>query len=307
MTNVGIIGRSGHAQRLIACLPQDVTRITYHPDGKQASTDDMTCLTECDAIIIASPTDTHGRYMRLLRHELGYNRYIMCEKPPFMSREDHNEFLIPDGKTYFNFNFRFGFYSDLFNLIHKYRLGDLQYVNVDVSHRLAYAEKYKNMWRSDVSRHQLGVIETVAVHWFDLFNLKLGQGTCVRATLENYAGTGTAPDSGFVTFTHGSVTTNIFTSYASGPRLTLTFACTSGTISVVAYSSTGEIKVHLGDQLVHEERYSQDTEYIQTLKHSMDHFLEAVNGDLRFCNEDYNSAMVSNSVLLDLMEQFSRK
>lgn len=305
--SVGIIGRSGHAQRLIACLPQNVARITYHPDGKHSCTNDITRLTECDAIIIASPTDTHGNYMRKLRHELGYDRYIMCEKPPFMSRLDHDAFVVPDGMTYFNFNFRYGFYSDLFDLIHKYELGKLQYVNVDVSHRLAYAEKYKNMWRSDVTRHPMGVIETVAVHWFDLFSMKLGPGICVRATLENYANTGTAPDSGSVTFAHGSVATNIFTSYASGPRLMLTFACTSGTITVTAYSSTGEIKVHQGDELIHEACYSQDTEYIRTLQHSMDYFLETVDCGLRFCDADYNSAMVSNSVLLDLMEQFSRK
>lgn len=174
---VGIVGLRNHAQRLREAL-EPIARVTrlYHP---HRSIDDSRCtqvledLWDCDAIVIASPDDTHHEYLMRL---LSYPGYILCEKPAggiprdLESIERHvdlDRFLI-------NLPFR---HTRLANVLRDSifdgNLGTLLSFSATVSHGLAFRPSYQDSWRSrpDIEGRKTGIIRTMGIHMIDLMLL----------------------------------------------------------------------------------------------------------------------------------------
>jgi predicted dehydrogenase len=137
-------------------------------------------LFSCDAIIIASPNNTHTGYIKYL-FDRDYPGYVFCEKPIANSLK---ELAILDNlpvkykeKILFDFNLRFNnhFYNDFYID----ELGNLLYISIIDGHGLAYQKEYEMSWRNSPEKNINGIIENVLIHYIDLFMYFGGQPTGV--------------------------------------------------------------------------------------------------------------------------------
>src|SRR5260370_5557571 len=177
MLNLGAIGDRNHAARMIAIAAATglarVTRI-YQPRGPHSDPRhcaDVDALRDCDAVLILSPNDTHLQYLEALSQR--FSGYIFCEKPPVASKAQLARLAqldLPKERTFFDFNLRFGPVRDAIDeATSAGLLGDLVACSAVCTHGLAFKESYPTSWRADVARHRLGVAQTVAIHYLDLF------------------------------------------------------------------------------------------------------------------------------------------
>jgi len=173
--SVGVVGTRNHAARLIALLgdSQKVSSlIAFHPEAVSANseicvTSNINELTECDAIVIASPTTTHFPYIKKFRN---YSGYLFVEKPAVSSLKEEVAILeMPNhfkSRLYVNYNFLFSdIYSELKTLVQSSRLGKPVYLSIESCHGLAFKSSYKDSWRSSSS---YGVGEVVSVHFLNM-------------------------------------------------------------------------------------------------------------------------------------------
>lgn len=174
--SVAIIGKSGHASRLISIVKamKDLDlRYVYYPKKLSVYglpiTNDFNKVIECDAVIVASPTFTHAHYLDKLRK---FSGYILVEKPA-VSTEQETIILrsYPNSikeKIKVNFNLQHSKMADiLHSLIIDSRLGRPIIFNVHTSHGLAFMEKYADSWRS-ARNCSMGVLELVGTHYINL-------------------------------------------------------------------------------------------------------------------------------------------
>lgn len=197
---LGIIGYRNHAGRLISiCEKFDTCQVVsiYHPtksyDDKRF-TNVISDLLSCDAVIIASPNNTHFYYINELLQ--GYKGYIFCEKPPVTSIAEVETLAnLPSKikeKIFFNFNYRFGKLHDLIsNSISCTQIGKIVSVNFVLTHGFAFKEEYLNSWRSDGTKNLHNILDTLSIHHLDLCNFIFGKPhhTCYFPTQMSQKGT----------------------------------------------------------------------------------------------------------------------
>lgn len=243
MITVGIIGLKNHAERLRILLePIANVMWLYHPTrviDDPRCTQEFNKLLGCDAIVVASPNDTHFDYLMRLKD---YEGYILCEKPPAVTP---NELITleddgPDrDRLMINYTYR---YSELAHVIKRSledgRLGDLVSFSAVMSHGLAFKPDYPSSWRADKSRHRLGVIETLGVHMIDLMGMVCNlQGSDPVSTIEQrssvVAKTGSAYDTSRILIrTQKGVTGDIHVSYAMPFMFEVNVLGTNGSVNV---------------------------------------------------------------------------
>ena len=111
---VSIVGKAGHAARLIELVKQHqdaVLHWVYYPKAVSTSdlplTKNLKDVYSSDAVIIASPTPTHFDYLECLRN---YNGYVLVEKPIVSTREQTEKLnqwpTERKAKIKANYNFR---------------------------------------------------------------------------------------------------------------------------------------------------------------------------------------------------------
>jgi len=210
---IGFIGYRGHALRLIRAM-QDTGKCEvaylYHPEKRidlekvfpqecqrATVTRNLKDLYQCDALVIASPNQTHFFYIKKLMSE--YKGPVFCEKPPVSSLRELKllkSLPVRDKKRlYFNFNMRFGIYSEILKTFPlKYSLGAPIRTSIISGHGLALDKSYKSSWRSKKELHKAGVLETLGIHYFDLISLLFGIPSGVVCKFENYSPYGNSMD-----------------------------------------------------------------------------------------------------------------
>ena len=222
---IGMIGYRNHAKRLINIIKNRndcELALIYYPFKLldiPCATNDIRDLYTCDAVVIASPNQTHFEYiMHLLNNFKGY---IMCEKPPVNSIEDLEQLsAISESnkeRVFFNYNFRFSYLNSLFtNHIFQEKVGEIIHINIISTHGLAFKTEYKNSWRANGNINLHAITETVAIHYIDLLNLHFGKVIKYFYTPTIVANTGTAFDTAHLSLEYkDKVTASIFVSYAS--------------------------------------------------------------------------------------------
>jgi predicted dehydrogenase len=185
MTQISVIGKSGHASRHISLIQQlDSARlknVLYYKqvdDNDLPYTQDIQDLMSSDGIIISSPTDTHLDYLQKLSSFPGF---VLLEKPGFSTLEELETIsLFSDerkSRIRINYNFK---YSPLLikiqNLLNSKKLGTPLSVTIQTGHGLAYKESYQNDWRNNLER-SAGVAELVGSHYLNFVTAFFGQIT----------------------------------------------------------------------------------------------------------------------------------
>lgn len=217
--NVGFIGYRNHAA-ILAGLVEDsglarITR-TYHPNKSQSGpghTNNLDDLLDCDAVFIASPNDTHIRYLEYLGPR--YPGYIFCEKPP-VSTAEHlrrlTELDLSAGRTYFNFNLRHSPLHRVTNdVIKAGTFGKLVNARAQVSHGLALLPGHGASWRA-----KSGMLMNVGIHFVDMFSSLFGRPEKHACFKTNISQIGDGEDTALVCFSFpGGGTAEVFVSYAT--------------------------------------------------------------------------------------------
>ena len=231
----GVIGFKNHAEKVIALIQQSglaqVCRV-YHPTKKCdgfPSTNQLEDLLDCDALFILSPNDTHYEYLRYC--ESKFQGYVYCEKPPVSTLSELAKIRDLDCKRFFfNFNLRFGsFPSFLAESIGDGSLGRPLHAVVHLTHGFAFKEAYLNSWRSQERRNGRGLLETVAIHFIDLFALCFGDISRLTYWPGNFSERGTASDTCSVGVQYANgCTASAFCSYASVSKFHLEVLGTNG-------------------------------------------------------------------------------
>jgi predicted dehydrogenase len=221
--DVGVIGYRNHAARILGILDGmsevRVARV-FHPEKeieREGATRRLDDLAECDAVFILSPNATHAAY---LDHFADYPGYVFCEKPPVTSRQELDAIRNDPRRTFFNFNMRYGRFAEVARAcMVSGALGDVVFADAVTTHGLAFRRGYSESWRANDSGGPSGVVETVCVHYLDLFGRLFGPPTAAAFWGRSASGVGTAHDTARYTLSHESGCASSVTASWAAPFL----------------------------------------------------------------------------------------
>lgn len=313
----GFIGFGNHALRLhdiISSHYEDVEFKLYnHREGYEKALSGMknvyllNDLSDCDAVFVSSPNDTHFSYLKDLIEN--YSGYVFCEKPPVTECSDmaYLDRVTDDIKRrfYFNFNYRFSPYLD--SLKHdseKYALGRLINASIVQGHGLALKECYTNNWRSKKETHKSGVFETFSIHYFDMFVYLFGfPKNYVNFTASLSPCGDSIDNSSFTAQFNNEATLNLTTSYTTPKINALTFIYENGIVQfdnekkVYGPRDIFDEKGLFSDPpLITKESFGQDI-YNDSLKKSVLYFCNVVENKAEFDKNAYESSINTNKLL----------
>ena len=183
---IGIIGAAGgQGQKFLKLQTEyDVNWVIYdhHGEANKIAVTNSYRITRhieellgCQGIIIASPNESHMKYIQYLISE-NYDGYIYCEKPPVNNFRNLAQLeRIEDSikkRILFGFNLERSLYKKI--LDGGYSVGRLLYCNIIAGHGLGFKSFYKNSWRNDINKCKNGIFEMVSVHYLEMFIAKYG-------------------------------------------------------------------------------------------------------------------------------------
>lgn len=233
---IGIIGWKNQAEKLISIVNASESAeisCVFHPSyvpPVAGGTDCFSDLLLADGIMIASPNYTHVPYIEAILNA-GYDRCVLCEKPPAANIQELERLKARCPK---NVMFVFPLRASTLVTSMKRMLmmaGDPIAFDVRVTHGLAFKSSYADSWRSDATLNQLGVIETVAVHWVDVFNALFRNARITNVIRSNVTGIGSAADTARLTLLSDSATASIFVSYAAPATFDVSVMCSDGLVT----------------------------------------------------------------------------
>lgn len=325
MISVGFVGYRNHAARLRTIVESNILATVgamFHPSAPTkdtALTSEFSNLLSHDAIVIASPNDTHYEYLERLSN-IGYSGYIFCEKPVVSKLSDLNKIRglkLDTDKIYFNFNYRFSRVKELIDTsIADHNLGKPIHLYVVSSQGLAFTSRYINSWRSDRARHPLGVTETKSVHYIDLAVTLFGVPNKVNYGAHTFSENGTAIDTSKIDLEFkGGESATILTSYAAPLRHRIELLGTNGylvydgeSINIFSprdtFSQNGRFEKPPMAYSYNYDPLSADLHH-ESLCNSMNYFLEICANRSFFPKSMTDTAFVSTELLLQLAEHGS--
>lgn len=308
---IGIIGYKNHALRLIEEFnkSKNVKDITaYHPTKqiKQTldfkSTNKFSELIDSDAVIIASPTSTHYKYIKALNK---YKGYIFLEKPAVSSKRQENKILKfreIKSKIYVNYNFLFSDTFSIFRkLISKKSFGSLVHIRFESSHGLAFKKGFKEDWRAKSSA---GVGQLVAVHFYNfILNLTRNKNQFKPYySKENHSGVRNAVDTINILSNKNSKTKfSILCSYACPYDISIKIHGTNGIITydgeIIKFYSPRNTLDNNGrycrPPLINEIKLNHSNQWKESLSRSVNFFLKTVIANGSFCHEQLKVSLES--------------
>tara|TARA_Y100000591_G_scaffold19757_1_gene14626 strand:- start:1514 stop:2434 length:921 start_codon:yes stop_codon:yes gene_type:complete len=302
---IGLIGNGNQTKRIKFLLQEKKLPFFIYKPNKPNYFDAnlFSKLKKSKVIFILSPNNTHFKYIK----DLFQGRYIFCEKPPVNKLEDLlNLKKMKKGKIYFNYNFRF---SKLSLLIEKYKnkFGKLLYSNIINGHGLAKKKDYSKSWRSKKTKCPKGVFEIVSIHWIDLINFHFGIKKINRPKLLNSSKVGSSFDTSVVELeTKNQANVNIFSTYNSpfSKRAVLIFE--NGIIEQIdeKISIRGPAKnfdkngLFKTPKLIFNISIKDTVDYKNSLKSSLNYFLDTVKKNKQFKKNLFNCSIQSNQLIL---------
>ena len=229
---IGIIGDGGHSKRIQKILIKKKLSFFIYKPSKPNYIDSkkFNKLKKCKVIFIISPNNSHYAYIK----ELNKGRYIFCEKPPVNSKKDLLGLKkIKSKKIYFNYNFRFMKIAEIIIKRDKYRLKNLVYANLSLSHGLAQKNEYKKNWRFNLEKCPKGIFEIVSIHYVDLINYLFDVLKIEKPKLVNSSKIGSGYDTSLVEMKlKNDALVNIFSTYNSSYAKNLFFLFENGIIEM---------------------------------------------------------------------------
>lgn len=223
--SVAVIGRSGHAGRLIELVrrhPAADLACVYYPKPSPAGglplTRDFGKVLAADAVIVASPTPTHAAYLRRLARFRGL---VLVEKPAASKAEDIAELRRwpRERKRRVRINYNLAHSRLLKHLsaaASSAALGRPVYLDVHISYGPAFKPEYAGNWRTDRTR-SLGALESIGVHFVNLAQRLFGAPKDAHASIHSAARrSNSLVDTGLASFrTASGVFVNLFFSHAA--------------------------------------------------------------------------------------------
>ena len=318
---IGFIGYRNHAKKLLDIVEREesveVSQI-YHPikniDDSRI-TNNLKDLYECDGIVIASPNNTHFEYLKEIIENS--DCLIYCEKPPVTSSEgiEYLEKLTSEQKKriFFGFNLRFSEFNDFLKVYSKSeKLGKIIQINIITSQGLAFKEKYLGDWRADGENNLHNIIENSSIHWIDLMIFNFGKTTNSNYLPRLVSNNGTSFDTNSVNlqFENGMVA-SIFTSYATPLVENIVIVGTNG----FAIIKDGKIEISYPRDTFDENGlftnpknkeeidFSFQTNGKNSLKKSMNYFLDHLKNSQMFELTNFDIAIYSNKLVLEMEEK----
>lgn len=321
VVKVGIIGFRNHAARLYNlvqnCTESKIYKI-FHPSKNfdlPECTNNFSDLYDCDAIIIASPNQSHFEYIEKLISE--FSGYIFCEKPP-VTTQSQLSFLknipnIQKEKIFFNFNYRF---SNMNLLIKEYchseNFGQISHINIISTKGLAYKNDYLNSWRADGNTNLHNILDTVSIHYLDLLFYNFGKIKSINYVPVNISKRGTSYDACHLVleFQNG-LTASIFNSYSSPYVNELLFVGTNGYMTIrnnelILFSprdSYNENNFFKTPPIYDQTHLSMEEDYEISLRRSIDYFISIVKNNSIFELKLFETSIHSNQIILNLHEE----
>ena len=319
---IGFIGYRNHAKKLLDIVEREesveVSQI-YHPikniDDSRI-TNNLKDLYECDGIVIASPNNTHFEYLKEVIENS--NCRIYCEKPPVTSSEgiEYLEKLTSEQKKriFFGFNLRFSEFNDFLKVYSKSeKLGKIIQINIITSQGLAFKEKYLGDWRADGENNLHNIIENSSIHWIDLMVFNFGKTTNASYLPRLISNNGTSFDTNSVNlqFENGMVA-SIFTSYATPLVENIVIVGTNGFAIIkdgkidISYprDTFDENGLFTNPKNKEEIDFSFRTNGKNSLKKSMNYFLDHLKNSQMFELTNFDIAIYSNKLVLEMEKKF---
>ena len=315
---IGFIGYRNHAKKLLDIVEREenvaVSQI-YHPTKNiddSRITNNLKDLYECDGIVIASPNNTHFEYLKEIIENS--NCRIYCEKPPVTSSEgiEYLEKLTSEQKKriFFGFNLRFSEFNDFLKVYSKSeKLGKIIQINIITSQGLAFKEKYLGDWRADGENNLHNIIENSSIHWIDLMVFNFGKTTNASYLPRLISNNGTSFDTNSVNlqFENGMVA-SIFTSYATPLVENIIIVGTNGFAIIkdgkidISYprDTFDENGLFTNPKNKEEIDFSFQTNGKNSLKKSMNYFLDHLKNSQMFELTDFDIAIYSNKLVLEM-------
>jgi len=323
VVKIGIIGYRNHASRLIKLINEIddcFVNLIYHPNkilNVQNFTNNLNDLFDCDAIFVSSPNQTHYQYLEKLF--LKYDGYIFCEKPPVTSTDHLNTLTnIPTrikNKLFFNFNYRFSKINDcLIKTKNSENIGKINHINIIATQGLAFKNEYLDSWRSDGKTNLHNILETVSIHYLDLLNFNFGKINNFQYYPKLISNNGSSYDTNYITLKYeNNITASIFNSYASPYINQISILGTNGFLNIFenqqklfsprdTFNSKG---FFITPTILENQTFIFESEYENSLKNSINYFLNHVKNNTIIPIEQFDTSMLSNRLILNIKNNFS--
>jgi hypothetical protein len=270
---IGIVGSGGHSSRIQKILHKKKLDFYIYKPGKPNYFDQkkFADLKKCKIIFIISPNNTHYAYIE----KLYKGRFIFCEKPPVNNKKDLLKLKkIKSKKIYFNYNFRFMKIVEIIMKKDEYKLKNLVYANLSLSHGLAQKNEYKKNWRSNLKRCPKGIFEIVSIHYVDLINYLFNVSKIEKPKLINLSKIGNSYENGIVEQRDNIITIR-------GPSLNL--------------DKKGFFK---SPKIIKTIKINENKDYRNSLYDSVTFFLDCAKNKKIFNKKNFDISIKSNSLIL---------
>jgi len=304
---IGIIGKGSQYKRISKILKSKKIKFKNYKPSKKVKYFDKEAFNEfkkCNTIFILSPNNTHLKYIKLLKDK----RFIFCEKPPVNKFSDLQKLKkIQSKKIYFNFNFRFSKISEILKKTKKFNLKELLYASIITGHGLGFKKEYLKSWRANRKICKNGVFEIVSTHWLDLINYHFKIKEIKNLNLRNYLKKAKGIDNSYCKVSlYNNTEVDIYSSYSSPLVSKTVFIFSNGIIE--QQDNFIEIRgpaINLDKyqffkkpKLIKRINLNKNKDYLESLKKSINYFLEYASKNKNFPSKDFKKSLSSNSFII---------
>ena len=290
----------------LECTWLDETPIPYE------TTVNLDATLETEVVIIGSPNFAHFEYLKFLMDK-PFSGYVFCEKP-IVDQQNQLKYIKESNselknRLYINFNYRFSRYADTIqNDGKRYGLGRLLHASIISGHGLGFRESYRDSWRSKKKHHLGGVLETVSIHFLDMFYKQYGIPKHYFVENFNTSPYGDSVDNSCFTCSFDSgFSLNLFTSYTSPFISEFLFLYENGYVKF----DEGKRVYHPRDifdekglfktpAIVMSEPISRNQIAQEATEKSVQHFIRHVMKRKSFDPEEFSLSLKSNEIMISL-------
>lgn len=322
MNKISIIGYRNQALKLRTIVKQKNCTIDwiYHPTKSEFenSTNELKNIYDSDAIIIASPNETHYNYIEKILEN--YSGYIFCEKPPVTTNEEliqlQNISKVNKQRIFFNFNLRFGDINNgIENALREGHIGEIIDINIISSKGYAFKEEYQNSWRSNGKKNLHNILDSVTIHFIDLLNIFLKEVLEYDYQPKLISMRGTAFDTIKLNLKYEKeISVSILNSYAAPFYNELTIVGTNGILTfsnnkmiILSPRNTFDEK---GFFKIPPERVSKpfnfEQEFSKSTENIIDYFLQVVNKKGSFNTKYFDASVKTTKMILDIKANYGK-
>jgi len=325
----GIIGPGSQARKLVLAAEEIGQGLSYvvfrHREGLDLSfyekrgaraVNDLSGLSGCDAIIIASANEAHFESLKSL-FESGYEGYIFLEKPPVTTSEGLEWLRKADDelkkRIYFNFNYRHSPYAKSFKDDGaRFGLGRMLNATVITGHGIGLKRDYAGTWRAKAGASAGGVFENVSIHFIDMLVSLYGAPERFAVFNSNFSPYGDAADNSAFScrFCNGA-TLNVVASYTTAFISSVTAIYDNGAVvfgedkKVYAPRETfDESGMFAQPPVIHSESVPRKEIAKASLRESMKEFIGIVKGKKGVSHEWYDAGIETNRVAIEALNEY---